>query len=326
MSNPKPSAEERSIEELAERQALRWFKGGEPYPLFLRDVLAPFFREAERAAETAAREGWPVSPDGHRITQEQVRAMGDRIADLEEALQIIAHWEDDPKNSSPFTFAKTALDNAGQINRGPLSEQIDQLASFIMAEVGGEPLQSEGAVECAIRIIRELKREVERLNRERLVFVKDGTMVLLTIEQIQEAARADGGREGRTPGTKIVCLCGSTRFTEQMLIKQWELTKQGVIVVTWCALPDSYIRNPERADAFSNDPFHIGDKEGVKEAIDELHKRKIDLADEVFVLNIDGYIGESTSSEIAYAEKTGKPVKYLEPDIRTLAESEKGEG
>lgn len=100
---------------------------------------------------------------------------------------------------------------------------------------------------------------------------------------------------------KIICLCGSTRFTEQMLVLQWQLTKQGLIVLSWCALPDSYTRES-----------HIGDIEGVKEIVDEVHKRKIDLADEVFVLNINGYIGESTRSEINYAIKTNKPVEYLE--------------
>ncbi|MGA2324302.1 MAG: hypothetical protein ABSG22_10685 [Sedimentisphaerales bacterium] len=100
---------------------------------------------------------------------------------------------------------------------------------------------------------------------------------------------------------KTICLCGSTRFTEQMLILQWELTKQGAIVLSWCALPDSYFKGP-----------HIGDIEGVKELVDEVHKRKIDLADEVFVLNVGGYIGQSTRSEIDYAIQTGKPVGYLE--------------
>ena len=101
--------------------------------------------------------------------------------------------------------------------------------------------------------------------------------------------------------TKVVCLCGSTRFTSEMLIKQWELTKQGIIVLSWCALPDSYYKGS-----------HIGDIEGVKEIVDEVHKRKIDLADEVLVINIDGYIGDSTRSEIEYAESVGVPVKYVE--------------
>jgi hypothetical protein len=47
--------------------------------------------------------------------------------------------------------------------------------------------------------------------------------------------------------------------------------------------------------------------------LDDMHLRKIDLADEIFVINVGGYIGESTKREIAYAENTGKKVKYLEP-------------
>ena len=103
---------------------------------------------------------------------------------------------------------------------------------------------------------------------------------------------------------KIVCLCGSTRFTREMLIKQWEFTKQGYIVLTWCALPDDCYLGENKA--------HIGDQEGVEELFDEIHKRKIDLADEVFILNVNGYIGESTRSEIDYAIQHGKPVRYLE--------------
>ena len=46
--------------------------------------------------------------------------------------------------------------------------------------------------------------------------------------------------------------------------------------------------------------------------LDDMHKRKIDMADEIFVINVGGYIGESTRSEIAYAEETGKKINYLE--------------
>ena len=62
---------------------------------------------------------------------------------------------------------------------------------------------------------------------------------------------------------------------------------------------------------------HSGDEEvwkpGTKEMLDDMHLRKIDMADEIYVINVDGYIGESTKREIAYAEKTGKNVNYLEP-------------
>ena len=108
--------------------------------------------------------------------------------------------------------------------------------------------------------------------------------------------------KGGVKTAKVICLCGSTRFTGEMLVKQWELTKLGNIVVSWCALPDGYFQGEDKT--------HIGDQEGVKEIVDEVHKRKIDLCDEVFVLNINGYIGESTASEIAYAEKIGRPIKY----------------
>jgi PAS domain-containing protein len=49
-----------------------------------------------------------------------------------------------------------------------------------------------------------------------------------------------------------------------------------------------------------------------KEMLDDMHKRKIDMADEILVINVGGYIGSSTKSEIEYAKKTGKPVNYLE--------------
>jgi len=61
---------------------------------------------------------------------------------------------------------------------------------------------------------------------------------------------------------------------------------------------------------------HSGDEEvwieGTKEMLDDMHKRKIDMADEIFVINVGGYIGTSTRSEIEYAKSQGKIVTYLE--------------
>lgn len=108
--------------------------------------------------------------------------------------------------------------------------------------------------------------------------------------------------------TKVICLCGSTRFTDQMLIKQWELTKQGHVVLTWCVLPNSYFENKNMKDH-----SHIGDQEDIKELIDEVHKRKIDLSDEVLVINVDDYIGDSTRSEVAYAIAHNKSIKWMYP-------------
>lgn len=72
---------------------------------------------------------------------------------------------------------------------------------------------------------------------------------------------------------------------------------------------------------------------GTKEMLDDMHKRKIDMADEIYVINVGGYIGSSTQSEIEYAKATGKAVRYLEeaeecfvPDIDTDAVFEKLDG
>ena len=98
---------------------------------------------------------------------------------------------------------------------------------------------------------------------------------------------------------KVVTLCGSTRFKEQYMEVQKRLTLEGCIVIS--------------VGLFG----HSGDEEvwkpGTKEMLDDMHLRKIDMADEIFVINVGSYIGESTKREISYAEKTGKKVNYLEP-------------
>lgn len=48
--------------------------------------------------------------------------------------------------------------------------------------------------------------------------------------------------------------------------------------------------------------------------LDDMHKRKIDMADGIYVINVNGYIGSSTRSEIEYARTTGKEVLFLEPE------------
>lgn len=101
---------------------------------------------------------------------------------------------------------------------------------------------------------------------------------------------------------EIVCICGSTRFADEMNAANQELTLAGVIVVAPGIFP-----RPENheADEFRTDARKI--------ALGHLHLRKIDLADRVLVVNPGGYIGESTSREIAYAHATGKPISYTDP-------------
>ena len=96
----------------------------------------------------------------------------------------------------------------------------------------------------------------------------------------------------------VITLCGSTRFKDQFLEAQKRLTLAGNIVIS--------------VGLFG----HSGDEEvwteGAKEMLDDMHKRKIDMADAIYVINVDGYIGSSTQSEIDYACRNGKDVYYLE--------------
>ena len=96
---------------------------------------------------------------------------------------------------------------------------------------------------------------------------------------------------------KIITLCGSTKFKDEFIAEQKRLTLEGNIVIS--------------VGLFG----HSGDEEVwtkvTKVMLDDMHKRKIDLADEIFVINVGGYIGSSTRSEIEYAISTDKPVSYL---------------
>ena len=91
-------------------------------------------------------------------------------------------------------------------------------------------------------------------------------------------------------GTKVICLCGSTRFTAEMMMLTWEYAKNGVLALGWFVIPI----------AEGEPTHHLAEKEGIADLLDELH-----------VVNVGGYYGDSTKREIAYAESQGKPVKYL---------------
>ena len=102
---------------------------------------------------------------------------------------------------------------------------------------------------------------------------------------------------------EIVCLCGSTRFYDEFQQANYDLTMAGKIVLSVGFYP--------HAKAKHGHGEGVGHDSSEKVALDELHKRKIDLADRVLVLNVGGYVGESTRSEIDYALAHGKPVEYL---------------
>ena len=93
---------------------------------------------------------------------------------------------------------------------------------------------------------------------------------------------------------KIITLCGSTRFEEYYRAINAKFTLEGNVVLS-CGVFN--YKNP--------------DKEDKRDLLQEVHRQKIDMADEVFVINVDGYIGEHTQEEIDYCKTIGKPVKYL---------------
>ena len=104
---------------------------------------------------------------------------------------------------------------------------------------------------------------------------------------------------------KVVTLCGSTRFKDEFMEAQKRLTLEGNIVISVGLFGHS-------GDNEDWENMDEGTLTKTKEMLDDMHKRKIDMADEIFVINVGGYIGSSTRSEIEYAQATGKPVRYLE--------------
>jgi hypothetical protein len=98
---------------------------------------------------------------------------------------------------------------------------------------------------------------------------------------------------------KVITLCGSTRFKDDFERVNRELTLAGNIVIS--------------VGCFG----HAGDTftEEQKVMLDDIHKRKIDMADAIYVINKGGYIGASTKSEIQYAAYWGKQIIFMEDDL-----------
>lgn len=95
----------------------------------------------------------------------------------------------------------------------------------------------------------------------------------------------------------IITLCGSIRFKDEFMKVQEKLTLEGNIVL----IPNFFNTiNKEKIDL------------GTKKMLDKMHKQKIDISDEIYVINCGGYIGESTKNEIKYAKEMGKRISYLE--------------
>ena len=118
---------------------------------------------------------------------------------------------------------------------------------------------------------------------------------------------AEGKKQLNIP--RIVVICGSTRFMAEMADADCELTWAGHIVVK----PGCDMKTPHPLWA---DPIEA---EAGKARLDELHRAKIRIADEVLV--VGDYVGSSTRAEIAYARSLGKPVRFTHPEVDPAREA-----
>jgi len=107
-------------------------------------------------------------------------------------------------------------------------------------------------------------------------------------------------RKAETPKPTVVCLCGSTRFVKAFVEANLRETLAGRIVLSI------------GCNTKSDHDLEVAGVHLDKDMLDVLHLFKIDLADEILVLNGDGYIGASTRREITYARRKNKRVRYLE--------------
>lgn len=123
--------------------------------------------------------------------------------------------------------------------------------------------------------------------------------------------RLEIGEVLKGDGPKVIVLSGSTRFIDVTAVAAFELEKAGHIVMSCHLLPSWYVSE----DGAPVRPHHQAEAEGIDKTLDDLHLRKIDLAEELYVINVEGYIGESTQREIDYARKVGIRVVYLLEEI-----------
>lgn len=106
---------------------------------------------------------------------------------------------------------------------------------------------------------------------------------------------------------KVITLCGSTRFKDAFMEAQKRLTLERNIVISVGLFGHS-------GDNEVWENMDEGTLTRTKQMLDDMHKRKIDMSDEIYVINVGGYIGSSTRSEIAYARSIGVTVRYLEEE------------
>jgi hypothetical protein len=148
-------------------------------------------------------------------------------------------------------------------------------------------------------------------NRYRLVYETVRIMAAALSGEQPQKIMEDWGMKIKYP---VVTLCGSTRFKDEFMDMQKKLTLQGCIVISVGLFGHS-------GDLEVWEHMDEGTKTRTKLMLDDMHKEKIDMADEIFVVNPGGYIGDSTWSEICYARMTEKKIESIVPiDNRLIDE------
>lgn len=105
---------------------------------------------------------------------------------------------------------------------------------------------------------------------------------------------------------KKVCLCGSSRFVDIMAVCGWLIERdERAVTMGLHLLPGWYPDCPDH---------HLAEHEGCADEQDALHLKKISLADEIFVVNFEYYVGDSTKRDFEYAKSLGKPIRWFTSD------------
>lgn len=137
-----------------------------------------------------------------------------------------------------------------------------------------------------------------------------GGLLLADFKQFQEIKKEVESQTQQSPlptnKPKVITMCGSSRYVDVMAVCGWLIERdERAIVMGLHLLPDWYPNCPDH---------HLAEAEGVAPAMDELHLRKIAMSDEIFVVNVDEYIGESTAREIETAKSLGKNIRWFTHD------------
>lgn len=194
-----------------------------------------------------------------------------------------------PGPFKPFQLIAALLEESGEVAKANFDE--------------GKERTNDEAIQCAV-ICASIYLDNHGLTDQRKETEKPVNIDVDLYRQKYGVSAAENEFNKARP--RVVVLCGSTKFLEAWRTAVEQETLDGKVV-----LPVGvFLHQKTNADTITPEQ---------KAGLDQLHKRKIDMADEVLILNVNGYIGESTKSEIEYAKKHAKPIRYLHPELVLLA-------